>query len=122
MTVGDLEAGDLFQYKGQRRPEIYAVCPASQQDGRDGAIKARQVAAFVRGDFTRRPGYWLYFASTLKVNTIRKDVCDGCNVKEPWEHRCHGDDAVVLGERVGGPCRCTDDVCLAASPSPNGEG
>jgi hypothetical protein len=38
-------------------------------------------------------------------------VCDGCNVRQPWEHRCHGLDAseiVVNGERVRGSCECPD--------------
>lgn len=24
-------------------------------------------------------------------------ICDGCNVREPWEHRCHGE-----------PCQCEE--------------
>lgn len=33
-------------------------------------------------------------------------ICDGCNVRKPWEHRCHGPRAFVNGERVGLPCEC----------------
>lgn len=28
-------------------------------------------------------------------------LCDGCNVREPWEHRCHG-----------GNCTCDNPVCM----------
>jgi len=35
-------------------------------------------------------------------------VCDGCNVNLPFEHRCHGDRAMVSGEQTGKPCRCVD--------------
>lgn len=30
-------------------------------------------------------------------------LCDGCNVREPWEHRCHGNDGAWMGEP---PCEC----------------
>jgi hypothetical protein len=38
-------------------------------------------------------------------------ICDGCNVREPFEHRCHspGDcvnSIVVRGDFTKGPCRC----------------
>lgn len=25
------------------------------------------------------------------------NICDGCDVRDPWEHRCHGE-----------PCACED--------------
>lgn len=28
-------------------------------------------------------------------------LCDGCNVREPWEHRCHGKD-----------CSCDNPICM----------
>ncbi len=28
-------------------------------------------------------------------------LCDGCNVREPWEHRCHGKN-----------CNCKEPVCM----------
>ncbi len=28
-------------------------------------------------------------------------ICDGCNVREPWEHRCHGNN-----------CTCDNPVCM----------
>lgn len=36
-------------------------------------------------------------------------ICDGCNVREPWEHRCHGE-----------PCRCAEchEIDLRASGGP----
>lgn len=33
-------------------------------------------------------------------------ICDGCNVRDPFEHRCHGSNSYVRGERVGLPCEC----------------
>lgn len=39
-----------------------------------------------------------------------KIICDGCNVNPPWEHRCHGDRAMVLGEQTEFPCECPE--CL----------
>lgn len=35
-------------------------------------------------------------------------ICDGCNVRWPHEHRCHGDQARVDGEPTEGPCECPD--------------
>ncbi len=35
-------------------------------------------------------------------------ICDGCNVRPPFEHRCHGSRAVVRGEQTGEPCRCVE--------------
>ncbi|MFC1630170.1 hypothetical protein ACFL06_01385 [Patescibacteria group bacterium] len=34
------------------------------------------------------------------------NICDGCNVNEPFEHKCHGEDAHVQGEPTGKPCEC----------------
>jgi len=28
-------------------------------------------------------------------------LCDGCNVREPWEHRCHGEN-----------CNCDNPICM----------
>lgn len=28
-------------------------------------------------------------------------LCDGCNVRQPWEHRCHGVD-----------CNCDSPICM----------
>jgi len=35
-------------------------------------------------------------------------ICDGCNVREPWEHRCHGSNAYINGECTTMPCACPD--------------
>lgn len=35
-------------------------------------------------------------------------ICDGCNVREPFEHRCHGSRMQVRGENVIGACQCED--------------
>jgi hypothetical protein len=35
-------------------------------------------------------------------------ICDGCNVRPPFEHRCHGDRAFVRGEATGKSCQCED--------------
>lgn len=39
-------------------------------------------------------------------------ICDGCRVRNPWEHRCYGHLARVNDERANGPCACED--CRAA--------
>lgn len=47
----------------------------------------------------------------MKQGAQRVKLCDGCAVRKPWEHRCHGLDApeiVVHGERVRGPCECSE--------------
>lgn len=41
-------------------------------------------------------------------------VCDGCRVKFPFEHRCHGENAFVLGFATGKPCECPTCVNKAA--------
>lgn len=35
-------------------------------------------------------------------------ICDGCNARSLFEHRCHGDRAFVNGEATGKPCQCPD--------------
>ena len=35
-------------------------------------------------------------------------ICDGCAVREGWEHKCHGAEATVQGERAGLPCECPE--------------
>ena len=39
-------------------------------------------------------------------------LCDGCNVREGHEHRCHSDsgqkDMMVKGERVWATCGCEE--------------
>ena len=35
-------------------------------------------------------------------------LCDGCNVRSPHEHRCHGTDGpiTVRGDSINAGCRC----------------
>lgn len=35
-------------------------------------------------------------------------ICDGCNVRAPHEHRCHGENASVSGEATGKRCQCRE--------------
>lgn len=51
-----------------------------------------------------------------RVPAAYRVICDGCNVREPWEHRCHGSNAYVSGERVGKPCECRDCIPVASRP------
>lgn len=38
---------------------------------------------------------------------MKQIICDGCNVKSPHEHRCHGKDRItVLGEPRNSACEC----------------
>lgn len=41
-------------------------------------------------------------------------LCDGCNVREPFEHRCHGafGPIAVWGEMVEAGCNCAECVYL----------
>lgn len=39
-------------------------------------------------------------------------VCDACNVRPPFEHRCHGSKVVVEGKPLNKPCGCLD--CFVA--------
>lgn len=46
------------------------------------------------------------------------NICDGCNVRDGWEHRCHGMQATVRGEPTGRPCEChecMDEKVICAS-------
>jgi hypothetical protein len=36
-------------------------------------------------------------------------LCDGCRVREPFEHRCHGDDGAWMGDPA-----CTCEECREA--------
>lgn len=40
--------------------------------------------------------------------TVQPIICDGCNVRGSWEHRCHGRKSVVQGEQTGKQCQCPD--------------
>ena len=42
------------------------------------------------------------------MRTEPEIICDGCNVKDGWEHRCHGDRAMVLGVQTLRPCECKE--------------
>ena len=41
-------------------------------------------------------------------------ICDGCNVRPPFEHRCHQNRAFVNGESTGKSCQCPD--CFESFP------
>lgn len=47
-----------------------------------------------------------------KVLAPGETLCDGCNVRAPWEHKCHGENAVMYGEQTYKPCEC--QRCAAA--------
>lgn len=38
-----------------------------------------------------------------------KKICDGCNVRDGWEHRCHIHNIVIKGEFTKHDCEC--DFC-----------
>lgn len=44
---------------------------------------------------------------------MRRALCDGCNVNEPFEHRCHGafGPITVRGESLDAGCSCSE--CIA---------
>ncbi len=48
-------------------------------------------------------------------------ICDGCNVREPFEHRCHGYRSVVRGESTDKICECKDcreaDLLFPTAPT-----
>jgi hypothetical protein len=50
------------------------------------------------------------------MSTTADNLCDGCNVRPPWEHRCHGSSATVRGESTGRPCSC--DECNSGEACP----
>jgi hypothetical protein len=44
----------------------------------------------------------------LLATIINPVICDGCNVRGNWEHRCHGTRSVVAGEQTNKQCQCPD--------------
>ena len=39
-------------------------------------------------------------------------LCDGCIVRDPWEHRCHVNFRTYVGYTlVGRVCQCPDPFC-----------
>lgn len=44
----------------------------------------------------------------LEINASARTICDGCNVREPFEHRCHRGRSVVQGEQTGKKCQCVE--------------
>lgn len=61
---------------------------------------------------------FFYHASVIRLHCfeeVLRDVhrrfyflCDGCNVNFPWEHRCHGDQAMAYGQQTDKPCECPE--------------
>ena len=47
-------------------------------------------------------------AEFILETTIDPVICDGCNVRGNWEHRCHGARSVVQGEQTNKQCQCPD--------------
>ncbi len=45
-------------------------------------------------------------------------ICDGCNVNEGWEHKCHSrsgqEDMMIRGERYHAFCSCEE--CVSDNP------
>lgn len=50
----------------------------------------------------------LYEAGQFLLEQNQPLICDGCNVRTPWEHRCHGERAQVRGEPTGKRCQCAE--------------
>lgn len=47
------------------------------------------------------------FDSEFNPLAVRDDIiCDGCNVNEPHEHKCHIHNIVVRGEFTDFNCEC----------------
>lgn len=44
----------------------------------------------------------------LLATVVAPVICDGCNVRPPFEHRCHGQRSVVRGEQTDKKCQCPD--------------
>ena len=45
--------------------------------------------------------------ATEKKEVSQLYICDGCNVRAPFEHRCHEDRPMVRGEiAFGWTCEC----------------
>lgn len=66
---------------------------------------ADRVAALVEQWHVKKGGYG-ELAHVIRL-TGGRIICDGCNVRGNWEHRCHGIEAVTVGgERVPLPCHC----------------
>ena len=42
----------------------------------------------------------------IDLPPVEPIICDGCNVWDGWEHRCHGMEAMVRGEQTYRPCEC----------------
>ena len=76
------------------------ICTACQQ-GRHGGRAKRAWARQGRRDR-------LTAVAPVSGGTGERRICDGCNVREPFEHRCHGSQATVRGERTGLPCECSE--------------
>ena len=53
-------------------------------------------------------GYMVKVATQIIKEII---LCDGCNVKNGYEHRCHGTNIVVNGEHTAFTCDCDYKTC-----------
>ena len=48
------------------------------------------------------------FLGALARKVLTIVLCDGCNVRGGWEHRCHGEPITVRGEMVYAACECAE--------------
>ncbi len=42
------------------------------------------------------------------ITGVKIVICDGCDVEQPFEHRCHNERAVVRGEQKDEKCLCVN--------------
>src|SRR3989344_9252547 len=58
-----------------------------------------------------------FMVSTI-LNPSQVTICDGCKVRKPFEHRCHGSRSMVRGEQSGKPCQCLEGFEITADELP----
>lgn len=42
----------------------------------------------------------------------KKHICDGCRVREPFEHRCHKTNIYEFGDFTGADCECECNIIV----------
>lgn len=80
---------------------VAEVCLLERRDTADNIARLVERWHYKKGGYTE-------LAHVIRV-TAGRVICDGCNVRPPWEHRCHGDEAVTVGgDRIPLPCGCVE--------------
>ena len=108
-------AGGISPYN-----QIEVIVPLAQDFANlsfdtEGSIRDKKTDELLFTETTKLLGN---FHSNVINPIIKPIICDGCNVNEPFEHRCHGEGRIMVrGDVIDGACECT--TCVSPETDEN---